>query len=156
MATETDASTTDEFDLYPWLTGIVAGLVGAVVTGVVIQFGFDPTVLSEGIPAGFGVSGLAVGWVVFLVIGAVLGLVYTALALVDRVGAYAALPKTGTYLGLLYGLVIWVLAVIVVPLWVGAGTGEIGGYAINLQGVLSFALLGIIIGLVYGLSPYTE
>lgn len=156
MATEADAATADGFDPYRWLTGIIAGLAGAVVTGVVIQFGFDLTVLSEGIPAGFGLSGLAAGWVVFLVIGAVLGLVYTALALIDRVGAYATLPKTGTYLGLLYGLLVWVLAVIVVPLWIGAGTGEIGGYAVNLQGVLSFVLLGIVIGLIYGVSPYTR
>lgn len=156
MATETDAAATESFDPYTWLTGIVAGLLGAVLTGLVIQFGFDPTVLSEGIPSGFGTSGLTTGWVIFLAIGAVLGLVYTALAMIERVGEYAVLPRTGTYLGLLYGLVIWVLAVIVVPLWVGSGAGDIGAYAVNVRGLLSFALLGIVIGLVYGVSPYTD
>lgn len=156
MASEVETEASAESDPYTWLTGIFAGLVGAVVTGLVIQFGFNPTILSEGIPSGFGVSGMAAGWAVFLVIGAVLGLIYTAATRIDRIRAYAVLPRTGTYLGLLYGLVLWVLAVIVVPLWVGAGSGKIGGYAVNLQGVLSFALLGILIGLIYGASPYTD
>lgn len=156
MASEVDTEAADGSDAYTWLTGIVAGLVGAVITGVVIQFGFNPTILSEGIPSGFGVSGMAAGWGIFLVIGAVLGMIYTVAARRDRIRAYAVLPRTGTYLGLLYGLVLWVLAVIVVPLWVGAGAGNIGGYAVNLRGVLSFALLGILIGLLYGASPYTD
>lgn len=154
MATQPDSRRADEFGRYRWLTGIIAGLVSAVITGVVIQFGFDPTVLSEGIPSGFGVTGLVAGWVVFLVLGAALGLVYSALAKNERVGKYAVRPRPAAYLGLFYGLVLWIVAVVVVPLWVGGGMEEIGSHAVNLQGVLSFALLGIIIGLVHGVVPH--
>lgn len=155
MASEVDARAANGFTPYTWLTGIIAGVVSAVVTGIVIQLGFDPTVLSEGIPSGFGASGMAAGWAIFLVTGVILGLVYTAVTRIDQLGSYAVLPRTGAYLGLVYGLVIWVIAVIVVPVLVGAGPSGIGSYAVNLQGVLSFVLLGIIIGLIYGASPYT-
>lgn len=154
MATQPDSRSADEFGRYTWLTGIIAGLVSAVVTGVVIQFGFNPTVLSEGIPSGFGVTGLVAGWVIFLVLGAALGVVYSALTQNERMGDYAVRPRPAAYLGLFYGLVLWIVAVIVVPLWVGGGMAEIGSYAVNLRGLLSFALLGIIIGLVYGVVPH--
>ncbi len=139
-----------------WLTGPVAGILAAVVVGLVIHFGFDPEILSSGIPSAVGMDGAAAGWVMFLVTGAVLGLIYAGLAQLDALAEFAMLPRTGTYLGLAYGLVIWVLAMIVVPVAVGEATGGIGGYALNLQGVLSFALLGIVIGLLYGMSPYTR
>lgn len=155
MASNVDPRASKGVTPYAWLTGLVGGLAGAVVTGIVIQFGFDPAVLSEGIPSGFGTSGMAAGWAIFLVIGAILGLVYTAATMIDRLGSYAAIPRTGAYLGLAYGLVIWVIAVIVVPVLVGAGPSGIGSYAVNLQGILAFVLLGIIIGLIYGVSPYT-
>lgn len=155
MATQAGARPAGEFTAYTWLTGLLAGLVSAIVTGLLIQFGFDPTVLSEGIPAGIGMSGMVVGWVVFLAIGAVVGIVYTAVTLVDAIGRYASVPDTGAIVGVGFGLVIWIVAVIVVPLWAGAGDGTIGSYGMNLQSVLSFALFGLLIGLVYSVSPYT-
>lgn len=139
-------------DPYRWLSGLIAGLIGAVVTGVVIQVGFGPTVMSSGIPSGFGMSGMAAGWGIFLLIGAVIGLIYTAVTLVKRIGSVANRPQMGAYLGLAYGVALWFLAIIVVPLWIGSAVGE---YAVSLEGILSFALLGIIIGIVYGASPYT-
>ncbi len=139
-----------------WATGGIAGVIAAVVAGAVIYFGFDPDILTEGIPSGVGAEGALAGWGTFLVIGLILGLVYTAVVRLQPLADWAVLPNTGIYLGVVYGLVIWVLAMIAVPLWGGDGTGGIGEYALNLQGVLSFALLGIVIGLVYAMSPYTR
>lgn len=139
-----------------WATGGIAGVIASIVAGVVMYFGFDPDVLAEGIPSGIGAEGVVAGWLTFLAIGLLLGLVYTAVVRLDPLADAAVLPRTGIYLGLVYGLVLWVLAMIVVPLWSGDGTGGIGEYALTLQGVLSFALLGIVIGLVYGMSPYTR
>ncbi len=152
MATQTPSQSPGASDPYRWLSGLIAGLIGAIVTGVVIQIGFDTAVMSSGIPSGFGMSGMAAGWGIFLVIGAVIGLVYAAVTLVERIGRFANLPQPGAYLGLAYGVVLWVLAIIIVPLWIGS---SIGDYAVNLVGILSFALLGIIIGIAYGASPYT-
>lgn len=152
MATQTPSQATGASDPYRWLTGLIAGVISALVTGVVIQLGFGPTIISQDIPSGFGMSGMAAGWGIFLVIGAVIGLVYTVLTLVDQLGSYAVRPQTGAYLGLAFGVVLWVIAIIVVPLSIGS---SIGDYAVNLEGILSFVLMGIIIGIVYGASPYT-
>lgn len=156
MATHGQAGARDGADLYEWLSGLGAGLIGSIVAGLVIQFGFDATVLSEGIPASIGREGFAAGWVLLLLSGAILGLIYAGVARIETVRAYAILPGSGAWVGLLYGLVIWVIAVVVVPLWLGDGLGAIGTYAVNLQGVLSFALLGLVTGVAYGASPVTE
>lgn len=156
MATDSDAPTVTPPGVHSWLTGLIAGLVAAGITGILIQFVINPEVLSEGIPSGFGTSGLLAGWVVFLVLGGLLGLVYDGIARIDQLSGSAGRPGTGAYIGAGYGLVLWVIAIIVVPVWVGSGLGDIGTYAVNLRGVLSFVLYGLIIGLVYGSSPATE
>lgn len=139
-----------------WLTGIVGGVLGAALTGLVIQLGFDETILTDGIPSAVGASGMAAGWGVLLAIGAVLGLVYAGLAHVDALRGYARVPGTGAQMGVVFGLVIWALAAVVVPLaGVGDGT-ELGEYAVNARGILSFVLLGLVLGIVYGASPYTR
>lgn len=153
MAPANTTADSRESGLSNWLTGIIAGLLSALLTGLVIQFGFDPAILSEGIPAGFGTSGLAIGWSIFLAIGIIAGLVYTLLAHLNQLKQIAAQPDSGVYLGAAYGIVLWLVAVIIVPAWVGAG--QIGTYAVNLRGVASFVLFGILIGLVYAVSPYT-
>lgn len=152
MATQTPSQEAGATDPYRWLTGGIAGLVSAVITGVIMHVAFSPTIISQGIPSAFGMSGMATGWVIFLVIGAVTGLIYTALTLINQLGSYAVRPQTGAYLGLAYGVVLWVLAIIIVPLMIGSSIGQ---YAVNLEAILSFALLGIIIGIVYSASPYT-
>lgn len=150
MATETGAA--EGTGARAWLTGAVGGLAGAAVTGLVIQFAFDPAIISAGVPAAIGTSGLAAGWVVLLLIGVVVGLVYAGLARLDPLAGWAAMPNTGAALGLGVGLVLWAVALVVVPLLVG---GSIGAYAVTTRAVLSYALLGVVLGLVYGVSPYT-
>lgn len=141
MATETTRD---------WLWGAVGGLAAALVTGLVIQLGFDASIISRDIPASVGTSGLAAGWVVLLAIGGVVGLVYAGIARIDPLSEWAARPNTGAALGLGFGLVLWVGALIVVPIIVG---GSIGAYALTLRGALAYALLGVVVGLVYGVSP---
>lgn len=145
----------DERGTYGLLTGVAGGLLATVVTGIVIQFGLDPAILSDGIAGGFGRSGLVAGWAILLATGLLIGLAYAAVATTDRLHTYAAVPGTGAALGFVSGLLLWVLAVVFVPLWVG-GVSDIGTYAVTARGVLSFALLGTVLGLVYGISPYTD
>lgn len=66
------------------------------------------------------------------------------------------MPGPGASLGFVYGLLLWAFAVVIVPLWVGGGASDIGTYAVTSRGVLSFALLGTVVGLVCGVSPYTD
>lgn len=143
----------DGFGTVSVLAGGAAGIGGAVVVGAVIQFGFDPLVLSRRIPEGVGLSGLVAGWAVLLAVGAGFGTVYAALARIDRVGVRAGSPGSGAALGLGYGVVLWGLAVVIVPLLVGAGPSGIGDYAFSSRGVLAFGLLGTLIGLGYAISP---
>lgn len=152
MATETGSATTEGTAARAWLTGAVGGLAGALVTGLVIQFAFDPAIISAGVPSGVGASGLAAGWAVLLAIGVVVGLGYAALTRVALLAELAAVPNTGAALGLAFGIVLWAIAVIAVPLVVG---GSIGAYAVTSRAVLAYALLGVVLGLVYGVSPYT-
>lgn len=137
-----------------WLSGAVGGLVSAAVTAIVL-LGFDRAILSAGIPAVLDASGLGAGFAVLLAIGLLAGLGYAALAGVTPLRPYAAVPDTGAPLGLAYGLLLWVVALFAVPLALGGPGLDIGTYGLTLQGLVSFALFGTVIGLVYGMSPYT-
>lgn len=134
-----------------WLSGALAGVAAALITGVGIQLGIDATIISRDIPSSVGTSGLAAGWVVLLVIGAVVGLVYAGLVQLDALAGWAASPTAGAALGIAYGLALWVGALVVVPLLVG---GSIGAYALTVRGALAYAVLGGIVGLGYAVSPY--
>lgn len=155
MATETAGAVTGTGGPRAWLSGVLGGVLASIVTGIVVQIGFDATILSDAIPSVVGLSGLVAGWVVFLVVGAVAGLVYAGLASLELIARYAIVPGTGAPLGLVYGLVLWAVAVAAVALGFGAAGADAGSYALNAQAGLSYALFGLIIGLVYGMSPYT-
>lgn len=136
-----------------WLTGAVAGLVSAVVTGVIILLAFNSAIVTSAIPSVVGLSGLVAGFAVLIVIGLVVGLVYAAVATIDPLSTWAAMPNSGAALGLGFGIVLWVLAIVLVPLFVG---GSIGAYAVSLRGLLAYALLGLVLGLGYGVAPDTR
>lgn len=155
MASDTAETKTDRPEDRAWASGAAGGIVAAVLTGLIIQFAFDPAVLTESIPAAVGLSGLPAGWVVLLLFGAVLGLVYAAAAALDPVAEYAGVPGTGVAVGLAFGLVLWVLAVVVTPIWLGVVGVENGYDATNIRAVLGYALFGVVVGLVYALSPNT-
>lgn len=139
---------------YAWLTGAVAGVISAVLTALVL-LGFDRSILVSGIPAVVDASGLAAGFAVMGGIGLLAGLGYVALAQFTPLARYARVPDTGAPLGLAYGLLLWLVAALAVPLALGTPGLEVGTYGVTLQGVVSFALFGTVIGLVYGMSPYT-
>lgn len=136
-----------------WGTGVAAGAVAAVVTGLVVWYGMDEAVIASHIPGTLGLDGAFAGWVLFLGIGAVLGLIYAAVAGTGPLRAYAAAARTGGLLGLGYGLAWWVVAVVAVPLLVGDGVAGIGSYAVTLEGVLGWALLGVLVGFAYQAIP---
>ncbi|MDS0260682.1 histidine kinase [Haloarcula sp. S1CR25-12] len=117
MATETSTTTDTGVHLPDWQAGVVGGIAGAAVMAVLISV-MNAAVLAGAIPALYGLSGGAAGWIVHLSHGAVLGVVFAAI-----VRAVGEDRSAGTVVGLgaLWGVVTWVgLAALVMPLWLGA------------------------------------
>ena len=120
MATETAAATGVSTETGNWKAGVAGRLIGGLVFGAMMSM-MTPGVLQMGIPAMYGIEGPAgaVGWAIHMSHGAVIGLGFAAIAslkpdLVDSIGA-----SLGVGAG--YGLLVWLaLAVIVMPIWLGA------------------------------------
>lgn len=134
--------------LADWQAGVVGGLAGGAVMGAMITMMMQP-VIEVAIPALYGLApppnGLA-GWVVHMAHSAILGVVFAAVATGTGVGRSAVV-------GLVYGVVIWVvLAAVVMPLWLGAvgfaGAPPFPNFA--LPGSLpAHAVYGLFLGVVY-------
>ncbi|WP_158058600.1 DUF6789 family protein [Halorussus halophilus] len=131
--------------------GVLAGLLGGVAMGVMLTTQMNP-VISKAIPAMYGLSGIAAGWVVHLFHALVLGVVFAAIASSLNIDSTA--KSVG--LGVGFGLLTWaVLAVLVMPIWLGAV-----GFpnAPDVPNVSSKSFVGhVVYGLVLGVVfPYVE
>lgn len=115
-----------------WLTGAGVGAVGAVAASVVL-FAMGAFDLSTVTVEMLGVLFMP---------GAVFGLLYTAIASFERIAPLTTKPQTGVVLGLLYGILFWLTTII--------------GDAFSLGGFLAGVTFGIVIGLLYAVSPYVE
>ena len=123
MATGTSAASEWGIARGQALTGVGAGIVGSVLFGLFMQFVMPPPLLDVVIPAMYGVAGpaLAVGWALHLFHGAVLGFVYVLLVEVTGLDEPASRTTGAVGLGIVYGLLTTaVLAVLVMPVWLGA------------------------------------
>jgi len=140
-------------NLVPWQGGVAGGLLGALVFGVLLSL-VSPGVIENAIPAlyGLGTPAAIAGWAIHMSHGAVLGLVFAVIADADGIDQGLATNMDNAFAGLLYGLLLWaVLAVVLMPIWLGAvgvpnaptvpniSTTSLGGHA----------LFGIVLGLSY-------
>ncbi len=122
--------------------GAVGGLVGGVVFGVMLQMiGMMPMIAKL-----VGASSAGVGWLVHLVISAIIGLSFTW-----WFGTRACSAKCGAEYGLLHGLIWWILGpLVIMPL--GLGMGVQFAAALTKPMLLSLVghlVYGLIAGLVY-------
>ena len=152
MATETATATTDvSTETANWKAGVAGGLVGSLVFGAMMSM-MTPGVLEMGIPAMYGIGGPAgaVGWAIHMSHGAVIGVGFAALTslnsdLGDSIG-------TSLGVGAGYGLLVWVaLAVIVMPIWLGA-VGFPGAPPlpnIGVESLVGHVVYGTVLGGVY-------
>lgn len=131
-----------------WPSAAVAGLVAGLVVGVGLWW-FDTPVVETHVPDALGTSGVAVGLGIFAGLGIVLGVAYAAASLIHPLGRHVANPDVGGVVGLGYGLLLWLLAIVVVPLVVGEGTDAIGEIAVTVRAAVAFALLGSLMGVGY-------
>ncbi len=116
MATETNDTTVTTATRPDWLRGTLTGIAGGVVFGAMMSVMMAP-VIENAIPAMYGFSGGAAGWMIHVSHGAVLGVVFAALA---RAADLYTVGRT-TAVGVAYGVVVWAaLAVLVMPVWLQA------------------------------------
>lgn len=139
----------------PWIAGVAGGVIGGIVVGLLIQLALDPAIITEGLPSVLGTTGPAAGWLVLLGFGALAGLVYAAIATMGGagVGIRAARPNTGAVVGLLYGLVLWLLFAL--GMAAAGGPTAPGTYPLTLLTAVTFGLFGVVLGIGYGAAPAT-
>jgi uncharacterized membrane protein YagU involved in acid resistance len=117
--TPVSAVTTNE-----WLAGAVGGFVGSLAFGLLMMYVVPAPMLETVIPAMYGIAGpaLLAGWAIHQFHGVVLGVAYVALvrALPERRRKMARDRTDALGFGVAYGvLTTLVLAVLVMPLWLG-------------------------------------
>jgi hypothetical protein len=153
MASETATSTATATEQLPgnWKAGVVGGIVGALVFGLQMAL-MNPGPLQGAIPAMYGLAfpnGLA-GFTIHIAHGAVLGVGFAAVVGLADLSRAPAGKQVGA--GLVYGIVLWaVLAVVVMPVWLGA-VGFPNAPSLPNVGVgslLGHALYGVVLGAVY-------
>ena len=151
MASETVTSTDVQTGALSgnWKAGVAGGIVGGVVFGALMSM-MMTEVMVGAIPGMYGIpeSGLA-GWVIHMSHAAILGVVFAAVVGVAGLDREPAVKLAGA--GLIYGIVLWaVLAVFVMPLWVGAMLPmEPPVPNINMQSLMGHAVYGVLLGAVY-------
>lgn len=115
-----------------WLTGALAGAVGAVAASIVL-YATDAFELSN-----VGIE--AVG--ILFMPGAVFGLLYTALVSIEWLREPASVPQTGIVVGLLYGIAFSLTTLV-------SGSFDVGS-------LLAGVTFGVTIGVLYAISPYVS
>jgi len=113
MATDTATQTTAQTETNAWQYGVVAGVVAAIVMGGLMAMQMRP-VIEVAIPSMYFLTGGLAGVTIHVAHGAVLGVVFAAIAATQT---DLTITKS-TALGVGYGVALWVvLAVIVMPIW---------------------------------------
>ncbi|WP_276253038.1 hypothetical protein [Halomontanus rarus] len=97
------------------LTAVIAGLLGSLVCGSILHALGELVVLGQLV----GSRGTLEAWL-FLLVGGVLGAVGYSRGVrqVAPLGFFASDPRTGAALGLAFGILGWLLAIVVIPRWV--------------------------------------
>ena len=135
---------------------VAAGLIGtAAMTALLLvepSIGLPKIAMGQVLGSSLGLAsalpsvGPALGWGLHFVIGALLALVYAGL-LARR------LPGPPLVRGVLYGLLVFVLAQVVFMPFVGGGLFSRGDVELILGSLLGHLLYGGLVGWVYGPTP---
>ena len=159
---------------YNWLVGgAVGGGAGSAIFGAAL-WAVNPTIVTESIPALYGVDPGAVGWLFHAVHGLVLGVIFGFLVsrrpilgtiTADVETDFIARMGPGTRLalaGMVYGLAVWaVLPIIGQTIWIAIGGLEAppfpGAAVESLLGHLLYGLLlGVLFALLVDIAPTAE
>lgn len=132
MASQPAGGMLNSFAWGRWLTGAVTGAIAAAVAALVL-YSFGTFEVSD-----VGVETLGI----LIMPGAAFGLLYAAIASIDRVSTLSQRPGFGLVVGLGFGILFWLTTVI--------------GQSFNLSGLLAGLTFGGVIGVLYALSPFIE
>jgi uncharacterized membrane protein YagU involved in acid resistance len=138
-----------------WVGGVLAGLAGGLLMGIMLSIQMTP-VIEVAIPSLYGLSGGLAGWVIHMSNSAILGVVFAALVSIPAVGRFATNTWKTTALGLVYGVVLWiVLAAIVMPIWLSAVGSPAQPPLPNFdpQSLVGHIVYGVVLGAVF---PYVR
>ena len=148
MESETETAVRRETGTVDWTTAILAGLGAGVVMGLMIQFvmGIMPV-----IGALYGAEGLVTGWVAHLAHSVAFALVFAAVVSQPPLAKYADSVGPAAGLGLVYGVILWlVAAAIVMPIWMAAvGLPSPGVPNVNPQSLVGHVVFGVLLGGLY-------
>nr|WP_089877280.1 histidine kinase [Halogeometricum limi] len=132
-----------------WQAGVAGGILGAIAFGALMVL-VSPGVLTNAIPAMYGLTGGAAGTFIHLSHGAVIGVAFAAL-----LRARPELAETlgrSTAAGAAYGVAVWVvLAVLVMPVWLSAVgfAGAPGLPNISTTSLVGHVIYGLVLGAAY-------
>lgn len=138
------------------LGGAIGGVVGSLLFGIVLWLA-DPAIITETIPAMYGLDVGPVGWGFHLLHGLILGVIFgflvTRAPVLGTLGADVQTPaieSMGLNLrfalaGLVYGLAVWAI----LPLMVATALAVIGGD--DAAGFPALAPVSLVGHLLYGL-----
>lgn len=162
MESGTTSQTTvaNRTSIQPWQAGVVGGLLGSVAFGALMVTMIPDPVLEVAIPNMYGIEATPAnpadlaGWVIHLSHGAVIGVVFAVLVHRGPIATWTNSGVKTALVGLLYGVVVWVvLAVLVMPIWLDA-VGFPGAPPLPNVSELSLvghAVYGLVLGTVYAL-----
>lgn len=155
-------------DLNWLLGGIVGGAVGALLFGGVL-WAVDPDIITETVPAIYGLDPGAIGWVLHLAHGSVLGIIFGFVVTREFVlGTLAADVETGfiaamglgtrlALAGVVYGLVLWTaLPLIGQTVWTAGGMGSPGFPYAAAESLIGHVAYGALLGLLFSLFVDVE
>jgi len=118
--TTTETPTATETTRGHWLGAVVDGIIAGIVMGIVMAV-MMPGLLSEAIPALYGMDGALFGVTAHLAHSAVFGVLFAAIVRFGNLWRYTDRIASSTGLGVAYGLGLWLIAAsIVMPLWMNA------------------------------------
>lgn len=153
MATQTQTQTGIAFDEIDWVSAAIAGIIATVAFGAMQHMAGQAAVIRGAMPAMYGLGpSLAIGWVIHLFHGVVLGLVYSVLVSLGPLREYSGQSVASIVLGVAYGVVTTIgLAWLLMPAWLSA-IGFPNAPPLPNVGVTSLVghvVYGVVLGVLY-------
>jgi len=130
-------------------SGINAGLIAGVVFGAMMgMLGMLPMV-AKLLGGSSAIWGFIVHLIFSVIIGGIFGFVF---------GHMAINKGTGVILGLLYGVIWWVLGpLVIMPVWLGMGLQlSVAGMTMAIPSLWGHLVFGFILGLIYPMFAQKE
>lgn len=149
MATSTEAA--HDIDISTgtenWVIGGISGLLAGGVFGGIMSH----TPMMENVAALLTLTGAPAGWLFHFIISIVFGVIFAVIVAAGPLPTYAKRASTGAGLGIIYGIVVWVIgAAIVMPLWMGAVTpAEPPVPNLNWLSFAGHIAYGVVLGAIY-------